>query len=142
MCCALKSTDGLARRAAIMVGGAGNNCCFRWRARTGGNDLQVSAKKKADAPGMSTWRSPLFGRGVSATLTKIYIVELDCAHLLMCYNYQVTTTGIVAYQILMTLHPIGQWTIPPDTKSVAQAAFPKGNVYMKMSEILGQLYCR
>ena len=40
----------------------------------------------------------------------------------------------------MTLHPIEQWTIPPATMSVAQAAFPKGNVYMKMSEILGQLY--
>lgn len=40
----------------------------------------------------------------------------------------------------MTLHPIEQWTIPPATRSVAQAAFPKGNVYMKMSEILGQLY--
>jgi len=40
----------------------------------------------------------------------------------------------------MTLHPIEQWTIPPETVEVAQAAFPKGNVYMKIYEQLGQIY--
>jgi len=58
----------------------------------------------------------------------------------MCYNGRSLTTGGRAEQLPMTLHPIGQWTIPPDTRKVAEAAFPKGNVYMKMSSILGQLY--
>jgi transposase len=40
----------------------------------------------------------------------------------------------------MTLHPIEQWTIPAETVRVAQAAFPKGNVYMTIYERLGQLY--
>lgn len=40
----------------------------------------------------------------------------------------------------MTLHPIEQWQIPAETVRVAQAAFPKGNIYMKMYEQLGQLY--
>ncbi len=40
----------------------------------------------------------------------------------------------------MTLHPIEQWTIPTETALVARAAFPKGNVYMKMYEQLGQIY--
>jgi transposase len=40
----------------------------------------------------------------------------------------------------MTLHPIEQWTIPTQTALVARAAFPKGNVYMKMYEQLGQIY--
>lgn len=40
----------------------------------------------------------------------------------------------------MTLHPIGKWKIPEMTAKVAMAAFPKGNMYMKMSENLGQLY--
>jgi transposase len=40
----------------------------------------------------------------------------------------------------MTLHPIEQWQIPAQTVRVAQAAFPKGNIYMKMYEQLGQLY--
>jgi transposase len=40
----------------------------------------------------------------------------------------------------MTLHPIEQWTIPTETVKVARAAFPKGNVYMKMYEQLGQIY--
>ena len=40
----------------------------------------------------------------------------------------------------MTLHPIQQWTIPAETVRVAQAAFPKGNIYMAIYEQLGQLY--
>lgn len=40
----------------------------------------------------------------------------------------------------MTLHPIQQWTIPRETVRVAQAAFPKGNIYMTIYERLGQLY--
>ena len=40
----------------------------------------------------------------------------------------------------MTLHPQKGWTIPPQTIEVAKAAFPKGNVYMKMYEQIGQLY--
>lgn len=40
----------------------------------------------------------------------------------------------------MTLHPIEQWQIPAETVRVAQAAFPKGNIYMKMYSQLGQLY--
>lgn len=40
----------------------------------------------------------------------------------------------------MTLHPIEQWTVPTQTALVARAAFPKGNVYMKMYEQLGQIY--
>lgn len=40
----------------------------------------------------------------------------------------------------MTLHPQQQWTIPPETARVASCCFPQGNVYMKMSEQLGQIY--
>lgn len=40
----------------------------------------------------------------------------------------------------MTLHAQKQWTIPRETIRVAQAAFPKGNIYMTMYEKLGQLY--
>lgn len=40
----------------------------------------------------------------------------------------------------MTLHPTDQWLIPAETAKVARAAFPKGNVYMKMRDALGQLY--
>jgi len=40
----------------------------------------------------------------------------------------------------MTLHPTDQWIIPAETAKVARAAFPKGNVYMKMRDTLGQLY--
>ena len=42
----------------------------------------------------------------------------------------------------MTLHPQKQWTIPAETVRVAEAAFPKGNIYMAMYEQLGQLYRR
>jgi len=41
---------------------------------------------------------------------------------------------------LMTLHPLDQWVVPTETARVAGAAFPKGNVYMKMYDCLGQLY--
>jgi transposase len=40
----------------------------------------------------------------------------------------------------MTLHPIELWEIPEQTARIARAAFPKGNVYIKMREVLGQLY--
>ncbi len=40
----------------------------------------------------------------------------------------------------MTLHPTELWEIPEETARIARAAFPKGNVYMKMRETLGQLY--
>ena len=40
----------------------------------------------------------------------------------------------------MSLHPQSNWTIPPDTATVARAAFPKGNVYLKMRDHLGPLY--
>lgn len=39
----------------------------------------------------------------------------------------------------MTLHPIDQWVVPRETARVARAAFPKGNVHMKMYDSLGQL---
>ncbi len=40
----------------------------------------------------------------------------------------------------MTLHPINQWIVPAETARIARAAFPKGNVYMKMYDELGTLY--
>jgi transposase len=41
---------------------------------------------------------------------------------------------------IMTLHPTELWIIPEETARIARAAFPKGNVYMKMRDALGQLY--
>jgi transposase len=32
------------------------------------------------------------------------------------------------------------YTIPPETIRVAQAAFPKGTVYMQMADAVGMLY--
>ena len=40
----------------------------------------------------------------------------------------------------MSLHPQTDWTIPPNTVTVARAAFPKGHVFLKMRDHLGHLY--
>jgi transposase len=40
----------------------------------------------------------------------------------------------------MSLQPQASYAIPEETKRVAQAAFPKGNIYMQMYEELGVLY--
>ncbi|MBZ0310056.1 MAG: transposase, partial [Anaerolineae bacterium] len=38
------------------------------------------------------------------------------------------------------LRPESQYEIPEETQRVARAAFPKGNVYMRMRDELGNLY--
>jgi len=40
----------------------------------------------------------------------------------------------------MTLKPMELWEIPEETARIARAAFPKGNIYIKMRDTLGQLY--
>src|SRR5438477_3991682 len=40
----------------------------------------------------------------------------------------------------MTLHPQPSAVIPEETARVACAAFPKGNVYMRMRDKLGSIY--
>ena len=40
----------------------------------------------------------------------------------------------------MSLHPEPIGAIPGETVSVAKAAFPKGNIYMKMRDELGAFY--
>ena len=40
----------------------------------------------------------------------------------------------------MSLHPTPFGPVPPDTARVAGAAFPNGNLYMRMRDELGQLY--
>ena len=40
----------------------------------------------------------------------------------------------------MSLHPQLPSQIPPDTVRVAHAAFPKGNIYMRMRDELGTIY--
>ena len=40
----------------------------------------------------------------------------------------------------MTMQPQEKWTIPEDTKRIAQAVFKKGNIYLKIADQLGQLY--
>lgn len=40
----------------------------------------------------------------------------------------------------MSLHPQTEFTIPPDTQRVANAAFPEGNSYMHMRNELGIIY--
>jgi transposase len=40
----------------------------------------------------------------------------------------------------MSLLPANLQTIPPETRRVAQAAFPKGNLYMRLRDELGPLY--
>jgi hypothetical protein len=40
----------------------------------------------------------------------------------------------------MTLHPQHEFSIPEETARVARAAYPKGNLYMKMRDALGTMY--
>lgn len=40
----------------------------------------------------------------------------------------------------MSLHPVPVGPIPEETARVARAAFPKGNVYMQMRDVLGSIY--
>ena len=40
----------------------------------------------------------------------------------------------------MSLQPQNTYRIPADTQRVAQAAFPKGNLYMRMRDELGEIY--
>jgi len=40
----------------------------------------------------------------------------------------------------MTLHPQREFSIPEETARVARAAYPKGNLYMKMRDALGTIY--
>ncbi len=40
----------------------------------------------------------------------------------------------------MTLHPQHAFSIPEETVRVARAAYPKGNLYMKMRDALGTIY--
>jgi transposase len=40
----------------------------------------------------------------------------------------------------MTLHPQKVFSIPQETARVARAAYPKGNVYLKMRDALGTIY--
>ena len=40
----------------------------------------------------------------------------------------------------MTLHSQNQFSIPEETDRVARAAYPKGNIYMKMRDALGTIY--
>lgn len=40
----------------------------------------------------------------------------------------------------MCLHPLIVYQIPEETEHVAQAAFPKGNLYMRLYEQLGAIY--
>ena len=38
------------------------------------------------------------------------------------------------------LRPDSEMTIPEETERVAKAAFPKGNVYMQIRDVLGTIY--
>lgn len=40
----------------------------------------------------------------------------------------------------MSLRPAADQLIPEDTVRIAQAAFPKGSVYMRMRDALGPIY--
>jgi transposase len=40
----------------------------------------------------------------------------------------------------MTLQPQREFSIPEETARVARAAYPKGNLYMKMRDALGTIY--
>ncbi len=42
----------------------------------------------------------------------------------------------------MTLHPQAVYTVPEDTARVARAAFPKGNIYLRMHDELGLCWPR
>jgi transposase len=40
----------------------------------------------------------------------------------------------------MSMHPQRIGPVPEDTARVARAAFPKGNLYMQMRDVLGTIY--
>ena len=40
----------------------------------------------------------------------------------------------------MSLHPPPSTPVPPQTRQVAQAAFPRGNRYLQLRDTLGTLY--
>jgi transposase len=40
----------------------------------------------------------------------------------------------------MSMHPQPIGSVPEDTARVANAAFPKGNVYIEMRSVLGTIY--
>ena len=40
----------------------------------------------------------------------------------------------------MSLHPQPRTPVPPQTRQVAQAAFPRGNRYLQLRATLGTLY--
>ena len=40
----------------------------------------------------------------------------------------------------MTLRPQAIYTVPEDTARVARAAFPRGNIYLRMHDELGRIY--
>jgi transposase len=40
----------------------------------------------------------------------------------------------------MSLNPQSSYPIPESTERVARAAFPKGNLYMRMRDELGEIY--
>ncbi len=40
----------------------------------------------------------------------------------------------------MSLHPRAAYQVPKATQRVARAAFPRGNIYMKVADVLGDLY--
>jgi transposase len=40
----------------------------------------------------------------------------------------------------MSMHPRPIGLVPEDTARVARAAFPKGNLYMQMRDVLGTIY--
>ncbi len=40
----------------------------------------------------------------------------------------------------MSLQPQSSYPIPEETQRVAHAAFPKGNLYMRMRDELGEIY--
>jgi transposase len=40
----------------------------------------------------------------------------------------------------MSLHPRPAYEVPPETRRVARAAFPRGNIYMQVADVLGALY--
>ena len=40
----------------------------------------------------------------------------------------------------MSMHPYPIGPVPEDTARVARAAFPKGNVYIEMRDVLGSVY--
>ena len=39
----------------------------------------------------------------------------------------------------MSLHPQPSTPVPPQTRQVAQAAFPRGNCYLQLRDTLGTL---